>query len=336
MIRDTIGRLSAGLLPGREEAREALRDIMHGEATPAQIAAFLMALRIHGETAEIITGCAEAMREAFTPVETGGLQTIDIVGTGGDSANTFNISTSAAIVAAAAGACVAKHGSRRASSLCGSADVLQALGVNIECGPQVMTRSLKEIGLAFLFAITLHPAMKHAAAPRREIGIRTLFNILGPLANPAGTRRGVIGVYQRALVPVVAESLTQLGADHTWVVFGEDGLDELTLTGPSLVAQVQGRQVHQFTVRPEDAGLKSCAMRDLEGGDAETNAQIIRNILAGKRGAHRDAVVLNTAAALVTAGVAVDLPQGARQAESAIDSGAAKKKLDELIALTRG
>jgi anthranilate phosphoribosyltransferase len=334
MIRDVIQQLSEGGRPDREAAREALREIMRGEATPAQIAAFLTALALREPDPDIIVGCAEAMREASTKVAGATPDTIDIVGTGGDGARTFNISTAAALVAAAAGARVAKHGSRKASSRCGAADVLQALGVNIECGPERMAQGLKDIGLAFLFAITLHPAMKHAAGPRREIGIRTIFNILGPLSNPAGARRGVIGVYDRALVPVMAEALVGLGAERFWVVHGEDGLDELSLSGPSLVCEAGAEGVHTFVVTPKEAGLTPAPVEALAGGDAETNAALIRAILAGERGPPRDIVTLNAGAALVTAGLAPDLAGGVARAAAAIDSGAAAEKLQALIRFT--
>lgn len=334
MIRDAIQLLTRNEPLPRETAREALREIMRGEATPAQIAAFITALNLRGETSDIIIGCAEAMREASTRVDSAGLETVDIVGTGGDGARTFNVSTCAAIVAAAAGVTVAKHGSRRASSQCGSADVLQALGVNIECSPERMAGALRDIGIAFLFAITLHPAMKHAAGPRRDIGIRTIFNILGPLSNPAGSRRGVIGVYHLSVAPLVAHALPGLGADHMWVVHGSDGLDEITITGETSAWEVRGTTVREFTIKPEDAGLKRHSIGAIAGGDAAYNAEIIRGVLAGKPGAARDIVLLNAGAALVTADRARDLREGVALAARAVDSGEAMNKLNALIRYT--
>ena len=336
MIREAIQMLTRREPLPRETAREALREIMRGEATPAQIASFITALNLCGETPDVIVGCAEAMREASTRVDSGGLDTVDIVGTGGDGARTFNVSTAAALVAAAAGALVAKHGSRRASSLCGSADVLQALGVNIECSPERMAAALRDIGVAFLFAITLHPAMKHAAGPRREIGIRTIFNILGPLSTPAGARRGVIGVYHRSVAPLVAHALPGLGADHVWVVHGSDGLDEITVTGETSVWEVRGTEVRGFAVCPEDAGLARHPLSSLAGGDAQRNADIIRGVLSGTPGGPRDIVLLNAGAVLVTAGLADDLREGAARAARAVDSGAAMDKLRALIEHSRG
>lgn len=335
MIREAIQMLTRREPIPRETAREALREIMRGEATSAQIASFITALNLSGETPEIIVGCAEAMREASTHVDNSGLDVVDIVGTGGDGARTFNVSTGAAITAAAAGAIVAKHGSGRASSLCGSADVLQALGVNIACPPERMAGALRDIGIAFLFAITLHPAMKHAAGPRREIGIRTIFNILGPLSNPAGARRGVLGVYHRAVAPLVAHALPGLGAEHFWVVFGSDGLDEITVTGETSVWEVRGTEVREFTIQPEDAGLPRHTLLSLAGGDAEYNANILREVLSGKPGAPRDIVLLNAGAVLVTAGLAADLRDGVAQAARAVDSGAAMAKLQALIEYSR-
>ena len=334
MIRDAIAALADGKHVGREIARAAMLEIMSGEATPAQIAAYITALRIRGETAEIIAGSAEAMRQKFTPVDAGARVVADVVGTGGDCAHTFNISTCAALVAAGAGVVVAKHGNRSVSSKCGSADVLGALGVNLEVGPEVMARALREIGIAFLFAPALHPAMKHAISPRREIGIRTIFNILGPISNPAGAQYGLIGVYSAALVPVVAEALAALGAQHMFVVHGLDGLDEITTTTGTLVAEIVHGHVRQYEVHPRDLGLPTAQAADLVGGDPAANAAIIHAILAGQHGPKRDIVLFNAAATIVAGGKAGDFKAGLSVATQSLDSGAARKKLDELVQFT--
>ena len=337
MIRDAIAKLADGQPLSREEAYGALRTIMDGEATPAQIGAFITALRIRGETPEIIAGCVQAMRERFTPVPAEAGVVVDIVGTGGDRAHTFNISTTAAFVVAGAGLRVAKHGNRSVSSRCGAADVIEALGVNLQATPEVMARCLREIGIAFLFAPALHPAMKHAIGPRREIGIRTVFNILGPMSNPAGARHGVLGVYSPDLVPVLAEALAQLGAERIFVVHGRDGLDEITLTGPTLVGDVAGGAVRLYDLAPADAGLPVCRREELAGGDAAENAVRTKAILTGaERGPKRDVVLINAAAALIAGGAARDWRSGVAQAASAIDSGAAAAKLDALVRATRG
>lgn len=335
MIRELIGKLAAGGQPSREEARDAMRQIMGGEATPAQIAAYLTALRIRGETAEVIAGSAEAMRERFTAIRAPHDRIVDTCGTGGDGAKTFNISTAAALVAAGAGATVAKHGNRSVSSACGSADVLAALGVNLEMPPDCVEQCLARIGIAFLFAPMLHPAMKHAIGPRRDIGIRTVFNILGPLSNPAGARRGVLGVYDASLTGLLAEAALELGAVRLLVVHGSDGLDEITLTGPTTVAEVVDGVVRRYQIAPEDVGLGRCAREDLTGGDAEANAGILRRVLAGAPGPRRNVVCLNAAAAIVAAGLANDLREGLERAKQAIDSGAALAKLEALVAFSR-
>ena len=334
MIREAIAKLVDGRALDGNEAREALREIMAGTATPAQIGAFITALRIRGETPEVIAGCAEAMRENFTPVATDGGIVVDTCGTGGDGAQTFNISTGAALVAAGAGVRVAKHGNRSVSSRCGSADVLAALGVNIAVTRERMAACLREIGIAVLFAPSLHPAMKHAVGPRKEIGIRSIFNILGPLSNPAGTRHGVLGVYHRDLVEVMARAAARLGAARLFIVHGLDGLDEITLAGPSMIAEVRDGRVETSVLRPEDVGLASCRTGDLAGGDAAENAAILRGILEGARGPRRDVVTLNAAAAIVAGGRAADLREGVERARAALDSGAAGDRLDALIRMT--
>lgn len=330
MIRESIAALAEGKHLKREQARTTMLEIMSGEATPAQIAAYITALRIRGETAEIIAGSAEAMRQKFTAVDAGSPVVADVVGTGGDGAHTFNISTCAAFVAAGAGVVVAKHGNRSVSSKCGSADVLGALGVNLEIGADVMARALREIGIAFLFAPALHPAMKHAIGPRREIGIRTIFNILGPISNPASAQHGLVGVYAAALVPVVAEALAALGAQHMFVVHGLDGLDEITTTTGTLVAEITKGHVRQYEIHPRDVGLATAQPDELLGGDPAENAEIIRGILAGQRGPRRDVVLFNSASVIFAAGKARDLRDAVVVAENSIDSGAARQKLEIL------
>ena len=336
MIRESIAALAEGKHLGRDQARATMLEIMSGEATPAQIAAYITALRVRGETAEIIAGSAEAMRLKFTAVDAGAPVVADIVGTGGDGAHTFNISTCSAFVVAGAGVVVAKHGNRSVSSKCGSADVLAALGVNLEIGPETMARALREIGIAFLFAPALHPAMKHAIGPRREIGIRTIFNILGPISNPASAQHGLVGVYAAALVPVVAEALAALGAQHMFVVHGLDGLDEITTTTGTLVAEISHGHIRQYEIHPRDVGLATAQPTDLLGGDPPANAEIIRGILAGQLGPKHDVVLLNAAATIFVAGKARDLKEAVAVAIHSIDSGAARQKLDAMIALTRG
>jgi anthranilate phosphoribosyltransferase len=319
-----------------EESYQALSRIMRGEATDAQIAALLTALRLRGETPDVVAGAARAMREAFTPVITHHEDAVDTCGTGGDGLHTFNISTTAAFVTAGAGVPVAKHGNRCVSSLSGSADVLKELGVDITVGPEKMTECLNEIGIAFLFAPSLHPAMKYAIGPRREIGIRTLFNILGPLSNPASTRRGVLGVYSDAMVDLVANALADLETLHLFVVHGEDGLDEFTTTTATQVAEVRHGTVTRFTVVPDEFGFPTAHLDDLKGGEPADNAAITRAILNGETGPKRDIVLLNAGAAICAGGRAESIKAGVEAAKASIDSGAAKEKLERLVALTGG
>jgi len=335
MIREAISKLVDNQPLTHEEAHAALREIMGGEATPAQIAAFITALRIRGETPEVISGSARAMREHFTAVHAPEGVVVDTCGTGGDGAHTFNISTAAAFVAAGAGVVVAKHGNRSVSSKSGSADVLEVLGVNIGVAAPVMEACLKHVGIAFLFAPSLHPAMKHAIGPRREIGIRTIFNILGPLSNPAGARHGVMGVYHRDLVLTIARAATALSVQHLFVVHGHDGLDEITTTTTSSVAVVKGEEIELLELDPRAYGIPLASPADLKGGDPAHNAELIRALLDGAPGAHRDIACLNAAAAIVAGGKAGDLAEGLEKAHHAIDSGHAKQKLDALIAATR-
>ena len=334
MIREAIAKLVEGHVISGHEALLVMRQIMAGEATPAQIASYLTALRMTGETPEIIAGSAKAMREHFTAVEPHADVVVDTCGTGGDGAHTFNISTTVAFVVAGAGITVAKHGNRSVSSKSGSADVLEALGVNVNVTPDVMSHCLKEIGIAFLFAPALHPAMKHAIGPRKEIGIRSIFNILGPLSNPAGALYGMLGVYQKSLVPVLAEAAASLGAKHLFVVHGHDGLDEVTLTGLTEVAEVKDGKVSNYTLNPKDFGLSLCNAADLTGGDPAHNAGIIKEILAGKKGPARDIVILNAAVAIVAGQKAKSIEEGIQQAAQSIDSGAARAKLEQLASKT--
>lgn len=335
MIREAIAKLVDNQPLTHEEAHATLREIMSGEATPAQIASFITALRIRGETPDVIAGGARAMREHFTAIRAPTGVIVDTCGTGGDGAHTFNISTAAAFVAAGAGAVVAKHGNRSVSSKSGSADVLEALGVNIGVAPAVMEKCLETVGIAFLFAPSLHPAMKHAIGPRREIGIRTIFNILGPLSNPAGARHGVLGVYHRDLVLTIARALTALDAERFFVVHGHDGLDEITTTTLTSIAEVRGLEVDLRTFDPREYGIPLAAPADLAGGDPAHNAKLIRALLDGEPGPRRDIVCVNAAAALVAGGIADDFRDGIERVRAAIDDGRARAKLDALIAATR-
>jgi anthranilate phosphoribosyltransferase len=337
MITTAIRTLTDGADLTAEEAHAAMMQVMTGEATPAQIAGFLIALRMKGETPEEIAGCARAMRAHVTPAAPTRHDLVDTCGTGGDGAETFNISTAAALVAAAGGAAVAKHGNRAVSSRCGSADVLEALGVRIDLSPADVAACVDEVGFGFLFAQAHHPAMRHAGPVRRELAVRTVFNLLGPLTNPAGARRQVIGVYSAGLVEPIAHVLVQLGAEHALVVHGAGGVDELTPVGDNLVAEVRDGSVHTFTLDPHElsTGAVPATPDDLKvGGEPAENAAIIRTVLDGERGPRRDAVVLNAGAALLVAGLADDLEAGIDRAVEAIDSGAATGTLDRLVAFT--
>jgi anthranilate phosphoribosyltransferase len=309
--------------------------IMSGETTPAQIGGFLVALRVKGETADEIAGCAEAMREHVLPVRPRRDDLVDTAGTGGDGANTFNISTAAALVAAAAGAGVAKHGNRAASSTTGAADVLEALGFELELPRQRIERSIDELGFGFLFAQAHHPAMRHAAPVRRELATRTVFNILGPLTNPAGARAQVVGVYSPALVRKIADALVRLDARRAYVVHGAGGIDELSPSGANLVCEVDDGSVREYELDPQDLGVPRCEVDELRGGDAAHNATALRAVLGGANGGHRSAVVLNAAGAIAASGHARDLGEGIGMAVEAIDSGAAGARLEQLIAFSR-
>ncbi len=336
MIQRALQRLLDGHDLTREEAREVMGGIMRGEATPGQIGGFLIALRVKGETADEIAGCAEAMREHVLAVRPKRGDLVDTAGTGGDGARTINISTAAALVAAAAGAAVAKHGNRAVSSASGSADVLEALGFSLEQEPKRIERSIDELGFGFLFAPTHHPAMRHAAPVRRELATRTVFNVLGPLTNPAGARAQVVGVYSPKLVRTIAEVLARLGARRAFVVHGAGGIDELSPVGPNLLCEVVDGEVREREVDPEsELGVPHRTVDELRGGSPEENAQAIREVFAGGDGGRRSAILLNAAGAIAAGGHAADLREGLELAREAIDSGAATARLDELIAFSR-
>ncbi len=348
MLKTAIQKVVDGMDLGEEEMEAAMDVIMSGQATPAQIGAFITALRLKGETIEEITGAARVMRRKATRIVIDNslvsidrddinldLETIvDTCGTGGDGTNTFNVSTTTAFVVAGCGLRVAKHGNRSVSSLCGSADVIEGLGVNLEVPSKVVEECLNTVGIGFLYAPALHGAMKHAIGPRKEIGIRSIFNILGPLTNPAGANVQVLGVYDKQLTSVLAEVLNRLGSRSAFVVYGEDSIDEISITGRTFVSELKNGQVSSYTIEPEDFGIPRASISDIRGGDAEENAQIILSVLRGKQDARRDIVLLNAAAALVAAGRANDFHEGIRQAAHAIDSGQAMGKLDSLRAIT--
>ena len=335
MIQQALARLLDGHDLSREEARGVMGSIMNGEATHAQIAGFLIALRAKGETADEIAGCAEAMREHALPVRPRRNDLVDTAGTGGDGARTINISTAAALVAAAAGAGVAKHGNRAVSSACGSADVLEALGFDLDLTAERVAESIDELGFGFLFAPTHHPAMRHAAPVRSELAARTVFNVLGPLTNPAGARAQVVGVYAPELVRTIAEVLAQLGATRAFVVHGAGGIDELSPSGPNFVCEVVNGDIRARNIDPLEFGLPRCDPAELRGGSPEENAAAIRGVFAGEDGGRRSAILLNAAGAIAAGGHADDLREGLELAREAVDSGAAAARLDSLIAFTR-
>jgi len=324
MIVDGIRKLVARQDLSETEAFGVMACIMDGEATPAQIAAFVVALRLKGETSEEVCGLARAMRDRAVKVVTSQPMVLDTCGTGGDRLNTFNISTTAAFIAGAAGVPIAKHGNRAASSKCGSADVLEAMGVRITLSPESVGRLIDEVGIGFLFAPSLHPAMKYAAGPRKEIGVRTVFNILGPLTNPAGARRQVVGVYEEQDCELLAGALVRLGSERALVVNGLDGIDEVSTFCDTRICEVKDGQISTWTLRPEDAGLKRAKAADIEGGDAQRNAEIFMEILSGGAGPAREIACLNAGAALFVAGQAANIPEGLAKADRTISSGAAK------------
>ena len=330
MIKEAITLLVSRQSLTMEQAGEVMEEIMQGKATPAQFGAFVTALRLKGETVDEITGLAKTMRAKAIPV-TVAEPAVDTCGTGGDGLATFNISTAAALVAAGAGLKVAKHGNRAASSQCGSADVLEALGVKIDLNAEQVQKCLGEVGIGFMFAPTFHPAMKYAAAPRREIGIRTVFNILGPLTNPAGAKAQILGVADDSLVEKLALVLQSLGSHHALVVHGKDGLDEITLTGETHVCELKDDHIQSYSITPEDFGFSRASLDSLRGGTAAENATMLRNILAGTLGPQRDVVLMNAATALVAGDRTPSLEEGVDLAQEAIDSGQALAKLEQLV-----
>lgn len=331
MLQEAIAGLVKGRDLSREQAAAAMGCLMRGEATAAQIAGFLVALHMKGETVDEITGLAETMREMATPVRTTRRPLVDTCGTGGDHSGTFNISTTAAFVVAGAGVAVAKHGNRSATSQCGSADVLEELGVNIEAPPETVGRCIDEVGIGFLYARALHSAMKHVAGPRTELKIRTVFNILGPLTNPARACGQVEGVFDAKLVVPLAHVLAKLGSRHAFVVAGSDGLDELTLYGPSAVAEARNGQVTTYEVTCEQFGLGIAEKDEVAGGDAERNAELLQAVLRGQTGPYRDIVVLNAAPAIIAGEAAKDWHDAIKAAKKSIDSGAASRSLEGLV-----
>jgi anthranilate phosphoribosyltransferase len=335
VIQRALGRLLDGRSLSRAEARDTMDQIMRGEATPAQIGGFVVALRLKGETVDEISGCAEALREHVVPVRPERPDLVDTAGTGGDGAQTINLSTAAALVAAAAGAGVAKHGNRAVSSACGSADVLESLGFELELPAERIARSIDELGFGFMFAPSHHPAMRHAAPVRRELATRTIFNVLGPLTNPAGARAQIVGVYSPELVQTIAHVLAELGAKRAFVVHGAHGIDELSPAGPNLVSEVVEGCVSQREVDPVELGIERCEPSELRGGAPDENAAAIRSVLAGGNGGRRSAILLNAAGAIAAAGHAEDLREGLEQARAAVDSGSAAARLEELIAFSR-
>ena len=331
-FKTLLARLAAGERLSEADSAAAFDAMMSGDATPSQMGAFLMALRMRGETVEEITGAARTMRAKALPIDAP-KGAIDTVGTGGDNAGTFNISTAAALVVAGAGVPVAKHGNRNFSSKSGSADILAALGVNLDAGVGAVQRAMHEAGIGFLMAPKYHSATRHVGPTRAELGTRTIFNLLGPISNPAGAKRQLVGVFAPAWVRPIAEVLGKLGSERAWVVHG-DGLDELTTTGVSFVAELKDGKVEAFEVTPEDAGLKRTSLAALKGGEPAENAAKLHALLEGEEGALRDIVLLNAAAALIIAGKAPDLRAGVALAAKAIQSGAAKTALDKLVAIT--
>ncbi|MES2751494.1 MAG: anthranilate phosphoribosyltransferase [Pseudomonadota bacterium] len=332
-LKSIIGKVATGAALSRDEAAAAFDRMMSGEATPSQMGGLLMALRVRGETVDEITGAVTAMRAKMLPVKAPA-DAVDIVGTGGDGSGSVNVSTCASFILAGTGVPVAKHGNRALSSKSGAADVLSALGVKIDITPDEVGRCISEAGIGFMFAPTHHPAMKNVGPTRVELATRTIFNLLGPLSNPAGVKRQMVGVFSRQWVQPLAQVLKNLGAESVWVVHGSDGLDEITLTGPTFVAALEGGNIRTFDVTPEDGGLPLAASADLKGGDAEANAKALRGVLEGKPGSYRNVALLNAAAALIVAGKAKDLKEGVALGVKALDTGAAADRLKRLVAVS--
>lgn len=337
MIKEAIAKIVKKENLSEEEAVGAMREIMEGTATPAQIASFITALRIKGETVEEITGCAKVMREKATRINIDREIIVDTCGTGGDESHTFNISTGVAFVVAGAGLKVAKHGNRSVSSQCGSADVMDALGIKIEIPPEKVKECIEKIGIGFLFAPLFHSAMKFALGPRREIGIRTIFNILGPLTNPAGANVQLLGVYNPDLTQTIAIVLKNLSTKAAFVVYGEGSpraTDEISITGRTKISQLKDGEIQNYYIQPEDFGLKRAVLEDIKGGDAKKNAQIIIELLKGEIGPKQDVVLLNSAAVFIAAGEAKDFNEGMEIGRKSIESGSALQKLEQLIKMT--
>ena len=333
-IREAIDKLVNRADLSETDTVDVMNQIMTGEATPLQVASFLTALRMKGETVEEITGAARVMRDKAHRVNVGGKTVLDTCGTGGDQKGTFNISTTSAFVVAGAGVDVAKHGNRSVSSQSGSADVLGALGVKVDAPKERVEQCIAKIGIGFLFAPLLHEAMKYAVGPRRDIGIRTIFNLLGPLTNPALASHQLIGIYSGELVGAIANVLKNLGSARAMVVHGLEGLDEISLCGPTKVAELRDGQVNEYILEPEQVGLKRCKLEELHGGSAEQSAEIVRGVLAGDKGPPRDVVLLNSGAALYLSGKAATIKDGIALAAASIDSGNARQKLEQLVELT--
>ncbi|MGE0750895.1 MAG: anthranilate phosphoribosyltransferase [Variibacter sp.] len=330
-LKALIGKVATGASLTRDEATHAFDVMMSGEATPSQMGALLMGLRVRGETVDEITGAVTTMRAKMLRV-TAPKDAVDVVGTGGDASGSYNISTCAAFVVAGAGVPVAKHGNRALSSKSGAADVLDALGIKVDLEPEAISRCIKQAGIGFMFAPVHHPAMKNVGPTRVELGTRTIFNLLGPLSNPAGVTRQMVGVFSKQWVEPLAHVLNNLGAERAYVVHGSDGLDEITTSGPTSVAALEEGSVRTFEVTPEEVGLRRVKADMLRGGDATTNANALKGVLRGEDGAYREVVLINAAAALVVAGKAADLREGVEHAKSSIASGAASAALDKLIA----
>jgi anthranilate phosphoribosyltransferase len=330
-----LAKVATGATLGREEARTAFETLLSGEVTPAQAGGFLMALRVRGEAQDEIVGAVEAMRGRMIAIRAPE-GAIDIVGTGGDGSGSYNISTLAALIVSACGVPVAKHGNRASSSRSGAADVLSALGVRIGLEPELLEGCLRDAGLCFMFAQTHHASMRHVAPVRVELGTRTLFNLLGPLANPAGVKRQLLGVPSEAWMAPLTEALRELGSERVWTVHGSDGLDEITTTGPTAILALENGAIRRFTVSPEDVGLAQARPEDLKGGDPDHNARALQAVLEGEPGAYRDIAVMNAGAALVVAGAARDFRDGVDRAAAAIESGAAKGNLARLVAVSNG
>lgn len=334
MMKQAIGKLIAGEDLSREEARSVMDEIMEGRATQAQIGSILTALRIKGETIDEITGFAESMRSKSNRVRTEQHRLLDTCGTGGSGIHKFNISTASALIASSVSVRVAKHGNRSASGRAGSADVLEALGVNINLTSDQAAKCLDEIGICFLFAQLYHPSMKHAAAPRKELGVRTIFNMLGPLTNPAGADRQLLGIYDRGKTATIASVMRQLGLKRAMVVSSHDGLDEISISAPTQVSELIGGDIRTYDIDPEAIGLRTYPITEVLGGDAATNADIIRRVLQGEQGAYRDVVLANAGACIYVSGLAPSIQDGVRAAAEAIDTGKAYAKLQQLIETT--